>query len=129
MRRGSLSAGDGHAPPAAFAPLEDRAQPAHRARVLSPHPAPRAEPLHDPVRQRRRDGLQREPHPCGSGSGGCELVDAERANAVVLACADDLDDPVRAIDLDERDVGPTEAVARDLDAKTSTGAAAEEVNP
>ena len=44
-------------------------------------------------------------------SAGRELVDAERADAVVLAGAPGLDDPVRPVDLDERDVGPAEAVA------------------
>ena len=58
-----------------------------------------------------------------------ELVDAERANAVVLAGATHLDDPVRAIDLGERHVAPAEAVARRLDAKAGARAASDRVDP
>src|SRR4029077_14586896 len=111
MRRGSLSGGDGHAVPAAFASLEDRSQPPHRARVLAFRPATRAKPLHHPVGERRRLRLEREAHARGPGRAGRELVDAERANAVVLASATGLDDAMGAIDLDERYVGPAEAVA------------------
>ncbi len=49
MRRGSLSAGDRDAPSAPLALLEDAAQPVHRALVLAPQPAARAEPLHEAV--------------------------------------------------------------------------------
>ena len=112
MRRGSLSAGDGHAPPAALAALDDRAQPAHRARgsCAAASAARRAPPC---SRSASVAGTvcSVKLHARGPGRGGREVVDAERADAVVLAGAADLDDPVRALDLGERDVAPAEAVA------------------
>ena len=57
------------------------------------------------------------------------LVDAEHANAVVLARAADLDDPVRGLHLDERDVAPAEAVAGRLDPKARAGAEPDRVDP
>ena len=60
---------------------------------------------------------------------GVEIVDAERADAVVLARATDLDDPVRALDLGERHVAPAEAVAGRLHAKARARARADGVDP
>ena len=41
----------------------------------------------------------------------------------------DLDDPVRALDLHERDIAPAEAVPRRLDAEARAGSAADRVDP
>ena len=108
MRRGSLSAGDRDAPapprssPSSLAPLDDGAQAAHRAGVLALHPASARRGSQQPVGERRGDGLDVKLHARRAAGRGRELVDAERADAVVLAGAADLDDPVRALDLDER---------------------------
>src|SRR5438067_5245835 len=114
MRGASLTGGDRHAPPAALALLEDRAQPVQRVLVLAPHPAAGAEALEDAVREGGGDRLEREAHARGACRRGRQLVDAERADAVVLARAAHLDDAVGRLDLGERHIRPAEAVAGDL---------------
>ncbi len=74
-------------------------------------------------------GLEREPHARRAAGARRKLVDAERADAIVLAAAASLDDPVRSIDLDERHVSPAEAVAWRLDAKARPRSKPDGVDP
>ncbi len=123
MRRGSLSAGDRDAPATAPGPegrsalrsglsaLEDRPAAGAAPAVLAPQPArapsasiSRSSSVAGTVSSVKRTRVE-------PAAAGRQLVDAERADAVVLAGAPDLDDPVRALDLGERHVGPAEAVA------------------
>src|SRR5262249_58794401 len=55
MRRGSLSAGHGHAPAPLGLALEDPAQASQRAHVLAPEPGARTQALEQPVREGRGD--------------------------------------------------------------------------
>src|ERR1700733_2744815 len=72
-------------------------------------------------------GLQRELHARGSSSCGSKLVDAERAHPIGLAGATHLDDAVGPRDLGEGRVGPAEAVAGSLHAKTGARATTDRV--
>src|ERR1019366_4738428 len=65
----------------------------------------------------------------GARGGGIELVDADRADAVVLARAAHLHDAMRALDLREAHVGPAEAVEGSLDPEASPSAPADGVDP
>src|ERR1700684_3841146 len=101
MRGGSLPTGDCDAPAPPLPAHDDRPQAAHGLHVLALDPAPRAERLQQTIRECARLGLQGEAHACGSGGVASELVDPERAHAVVLAAAPDLDDAMRMLDLHE----------------------------
>jgi hypothetical protein len=88
----------------------------------APPPTPRAEGLEQTIGERLRLGLEREAHARGAAGVGGELVDPERAHAVALAAAADLDDAMGLLDLGEGDVAPAEAIAGRGDAKARAGA-------
>jgi hypothetical protein len=114
---------------AAFAVLEDRAQPPQSLGVLALQPRASADGLAQPVGQDGGMGLERELHAGGATGHGRQLVDPECADAIGLAGTTDLHDPVGAGDLGEGGVPPAEAVAGRLHAKAGAGAATDGVLP
>src|SRR4051794_13030045 len=122
VRRGlARAARDRRARAAAVVLLEDRLETAHRLAEVALRPAA-GEALEEAIGGQLRLALEREAHVRAVAGGALELVDADRAVAVVLAHAADLDDAARALGLDDRGVAPREAVQRRLALPPRAGA-------
>src|SRR3954451_15794566 len=93
--------GDGRAPAAVLALLQNRAQAAQRLGALALEPAPLAEGLHEAVAAVARARLDGQRDPRRAARGGLEVVDAADPRAVVLAAPPGLDDAPGRVDLDE----------------------------
>src|ERR687886_794557 len=90
---------------------------------VAPRPAA-VDALEEAVGRQLRLALEREAHVRAVAGGALELVDADRADAVVLAGAADHDDPPRPLGLDDRRVAPREALERRLALPPRAGALA-----
>src|SRR6188472_1349468 len=109
--------------------LEDRLQALERPACAPPTPAAVAERLQEPIGRQRRLGLERPFHPCAAARGRVELPRLERLDAVELAAAPGGDYPPRPLDVDQRHVGPAEAVRALVDAVARARAGAGRVDP
>ena len=107
--------------------LEDRAQPAQALAEAPPRPGAAGEELQQAVRRQLRLGGDGEAHARGAVAGRVELPDRARPDPVVLARAAGRDDPPRALDLDEGQLAPREALQRREEAEPRPGAQAQRV--
>src|SRR5689334_1043784 len=125
MERRRLQAADGCTRTAIVILLEDRLQAAERALQAAPEPAaPPRERLEQAIGGQRRLALRRDFDVRGVGPVRIERPLRPRLVAVELARAAGGDDPVRALDLDERHVAPAEAIQRRVDLEARARAAA-----
>src|SRR5215216_4240535 len=109
--------------------LEDRLQPLERLAAAALEEPPRAgDRLHDAVGPELRLDLRRVLDP-GAAAGGRERPGRVGLVAVELPAAAGGDDPEGTLDLDERHVGPAEAIEALVVAEASARAPADGIDP
>src|SRR5215218_1676922 len=123
-----LDAGHGRARAAIVVLLEDRLEPLERLAPAALEPAPQPEGLHQAVR--RKLGLDlRRVLDLGAGARGGERPGGVGLVAVELPATAGGDDLERPVHLDERHVGPAEALEARVVAEAGAGAAADGLHP